>query len=157
MEYYIYDCGNLHQTTTSRNEGSHAAYRSKTANIPKFAESYLQRRIHRKGWLAQLRAEAAQARNRIPLDIQNIPELREIAGKISKFALTEIRQQIILAKKEEEKYGRRITLLQRCSCHAFARYGLPCYHMIPTDGSSIQLTDLASLWRLDNWNQGCIF
>ena len=26
LECYVYNCGNLHQTTTSWNEGSHAAY-----------------------------------------------------------------------------------------------------------------------------------
>ena len=41
LECYVYNCGNLHQTTTSRNEGSHAAYRSKTTIIPKPTEAYL--------------------------------------------------------------------------------------------------------------------
>ena len=154
MECYVYDCGNLHQTTTSRNEGSHAAYRSKSTNVPKLAESYLQRRIHRKEWLGRLRSEAANTRGRIPLDVQNIPELKEVAGKISRFALGEIRQQIILAKQEVEKYGQRLVRLGPCNCHAFVRYGLPCSHMVPTDSSPIQLANIAPMWRSDNWNQG---
>src|SRR5438876_5713786 len=64
MECYVYNCGNLHQTTTSRNEGSHAAYRSKTTIIPKPTEAYLRRRIHRKEWITRLRSEAMRARNR---------------------------------------------------------------------------------------------
>jgi len=154
MECYVYDCGNLHQTTTSRNEGSHAAYRSKSTNVPKLAESYLQRRIHRKEWLGRLRSEAANNRDRIPLDVQNIPELKEVAGKISRFALGEVRQQIILAKQEVEKYGQRLVRLGPCNCHAFGRYGLPCSHMVPIDGSPIQLANIAPMWRSDNWNQG---
>lgn len=102
MECWIYGCGNLHQTTISRNEGSHAAYRSKITNIPKPTEAYLYRRIHRKEWIGRLKSQAMLACNHIPLDIQEIPELREIAGVISTFAVTEIRQQILLAKKEEE-------------------------------------------------------
>jgi hypothetical protein len=46
MECYIFDMGNLNQTTTSRNEGSHAAFRSKTMVIPKPAEAYILRRKH---------------------------------------------------------------------------------------------------------------
>lgn len=156
MECYVHGCGNLHQTTTSRNEGSHAAYRSKTTNIPKLTESYMQRRIHRKEWMARLRAEAAQARDRIPVDIQMNPELREVAGKISKFALTEIRRQITFAKKREEKYGHR-DRSGECNCYAFVRYGLPCSHMVPTDGSPIQLANISPMWRLDNWDQGWVF
>lgn len=92
MECFVYNCGNLHQTTTSRNEGSHAAYRSKTIIIPKLAEAYKSRRIHKTQWMHRLRAVAWSARNRIPLDVQAIPELRQIAGKLSVFALTEIRK-----------------------------------------------------------------
>jgi hypothetical protein len=48
MECYVYDCGNLHQTTTSRNEGCHAAYHSKNGVIPKLTEAYKGRHIHKK-------------------------------------------------------------------------------------------------------------
>jgi len=157
MECYVYDCGNLHQTTISRNEGSHAAYRSKITIIPKLTEAYKGRRIHKTQWMQRLRAAAWSARNRIPLDIQATPELGQIAGKLSIFALTEIRQQLILAKKEVQS-GRVSVWLNRdrCNCHAYVRYGLPCLHMMPTDGSPIQLENIASMWRLDNWDQGSL-
>ena len=154
MECYVYGCGNLHQTTTSRNEGSHAAYRSKTNVIPKPAEAYIRRRLHKREWMQRLRAQASNARNRIPLDIQNVRELRCIAGKISIFAITQIRQQVILAKKEEERYGRIIQPPIRCNCHTYVRYGLPCTHMVPTDGTPIALEHISPMWRIDNWNQG---
>ena len=157
MECYVYDCGNLHQTTTSRNEGSHAAYRSKTTIIPKLTDAYKDRRIHKKQWMQRLHAAAWSARNHIPLDIQAVPELRQIAGKLSIFALTEIRQQLILAKKEAQ--SGRVSVWRnrdRCTCHAYVRYGLPCLHMMPTDGSPIQLEKIASMWRLDNWDQGSL-
>ena len=151
----MYDCGNLHQTTTSRNEGSHAAYRSKNTVIPKLAEAYKGRRIHKKQWMQRLRAAAWSAHNRIPLDVQAIPELRQIAGKLSIFALTEIRQQLILAKNEVQSGWVSVWRNRdRCTCHAYVRYGLPCFHMMPTDGSPIQLEKIAPMWRLDNWEQG---
>ena len=101
MECFVFDSCNLHQTTTSRNEGCHAAYRSKISVIPKPAESYKQRRIHKQQWLQRLRSAAMRARNRIPLDIQRIPELSELSRKISIFALTEIKKELIAAKKDE--------------------------------------------------------
>ena len=155
LECYVYNCGNLHQTTTSWNEGSHAAYRSKTTIIPKPTEAYLRHRIHRKEWITRLRSEAMRARNCIPLDVQYIPELREIAGKVSTFALQQIRQSVMLAKKEIEKYGQRLHLATGiCFCPAYARYGLPCVHHIPADCSPVQLEQISPMWRLDNWNDG---
>src|SRR5438045_8881292 len=71
MECYVFNCGNLHQTTTSRNEGSHAAYCSKTSVIQKPTESYLLRRKHKQQLMLRLRSKAANARNRIPSDIQH--------------------------------------------------------------------------------------
>ena len=70
MECYTYDCGNLCQTTTSRNEGSHAAYRSKASIIPKPAESYRLRRIHKNQWLRRLHNKAREAQSRISLDVR---------------------------------------------------------------------------------------
>ena len=154
MECYVYNYGNLHQTTTSRKEGSHAAYRSKTTTIPKPTEAYLRRRIHRKEWINRLRSEAMQARNRIPLDVQDIPELQEIAGQVSTFALQQIRQQVMLARKDIEQYGQRLLATGICRCHVYTRYGLPCVHQIPADGSPVQLEQISSMWRLDNWDQG---
>src|SRR5436309_1570625 len=43
MEYYVFNCSNLHQTSTSQNEGSHAAFRSKRVVNPKLAEVYVAR------------------------------------------------------------------------------------------------------------------
>jgi hypothetical protein len=48
MECYVYDSGNLGQTTTSANEGNHYAFRTNTSIIDKPAESYKLRRIHKK-------------------------------------------------------------------------------------------------------------
>lgn len=154
MECYVFDCGNLHQTTTSRNEGSHAAFRSKCSIIPKLAESYLLRRKHKIQWMLRLRATAANARNRIPLDLQNTPELRDLVGKLSLFSLTEIKRQIILTKRESSAPGRQIQEREHCDCHTFHRYGLPCVHMVPVDGTAIPLDTIAPFWRLDNWEQG---
>jgi hypothetical protein len=157
MECYVSNYGNLHQTTTSRNEGCHAAYRSKTTTIPKPTEAHLRRRAHRKEWITRLRGEAMRARNRIPLDVQQIPELSEIAGKVSTFALQQIRQQIMLAKKEIEQYGQiSHSATGICRCHVYVRYGLPCLHQIPADGSPVQLEQISPMWRLDNWNEGYI-
>jgi len=153
MECYIYDCGNLHQTTTSRNEGSHAAYRSKATIIVQPAESYELRRKHKEQWMQRLRSNAIDARNRIPLDILATPELRHVAGKISKFAVTEVKKQLILARKDPHN-GPMSSLLGSCSCHAYCRYGLPCRHMVPIDGTAIDLEDIGAFWRLDNWDQG---
>ena len=75
MECYVYDSGNLHQTTTSRNEGMHSAYRSKASIIQSLAESYKLHRIHKEQWMQRLRSTAMEGRNRIPLDLTNIPEL----------------------------------------------------------------------------------
>jgi len=155
MECYVYDCGNLHQTTTSWNEGSHAAYRSKTTVIPKLAEAYKGHRIHKNQWMQHLCGAAWNACNHIPLDVQAVPELHQVAGKLSIFALTEICKQLILAKKEAQ--SGRVSIWQNrdhCNCHAYVRYGLPCLHMMPTDGLPIQLENIAPMWRLDNWEQG---
>lgn len=158
MECYVYNCGNLHQTSTSRNEGSHAAFRSKTPIIPKPAESYLLRRKHNILWMRQLRSNALNSQNRIPHDIRMVLELRDLVRKVSLFALTEIRRQIAQAKKEEsEGTVRDMTWEQgRCECHTYHRYGLPCWHMVPTDSSAIPLEHIAPFWRIDNWNRGSL-
>jgi hypothetical protein len=153
MECYVFNCGNLHQTTTSRNEGLHAAYRSNAIIIITLTESYKLRRIHKQQWMQRLHSSAAISRNRIPLDIQQIPELRDLVRKISTFALTEIKQQIILAKKEEVEGIIRIWE-HGCECHIFHRYDLPCYHTVPTNGTPIALEIIAPFWRLDNWDEG---
>ena len=90
MECYVFNCGNLHQTSTSRNEGSHAAFRRKTVVIPKPAEAYVARRRHNVEWIQRLRANAMDAQNRIPHDIRVVVELKDLVGKLSLFALTEI-------------------------------------------------------------------
>ena len=82
MKCYVYDSGNLHQTTTSRNEGLHLAYRSKAFIIQSLTESYKLRRIHKEQWMQRLRSAAAEGRNRIPLDLANIPELRELTRRV---------------------------------------------------------------------------
>jgi hypothetical protein len=155
MECFVWDSGNLHQTTTSRNEGSHAAYRSKIPVIPKLAESYKQRRIHKMQWLQRLRSTAMNARNRIPLDIQRVPELSRLAGKVSIFALTKIKEELILSKKDESE-GILHSRLDLCNCHTHNRYKLSCKHMLPIDGTAIDLDIIPSFWRLDNWDQGMI-
>ena len=90
------------------------------------------------------------------LDIELFPELRELARKVSQFALREIRQQITPAKREEANgnvrnpwnYG------ERCYCHSFRRFGLPFRHMVPTDRTAIPLDKIAPFWRIDNWDRG---
>jgi hypothetical protein len=153
MECYVYNSGNLHQITTSRNEGMHGVYRSKTSVIQKPAESYLLRRSHKEQWMRRLRSQAMNGRNRIPLDLSNTPELQNLNRKIGLFALTEIKRQIILAKKEDSE-GIIHTWVQTCGCHAARRYGLRCYHIVPTNGDAIPLHSIAPFWRLDNGDEG---
>jgi len=155
MECYVYNCGNLHQTTTSRNEGAHAAFRSNRTVIPKLSDSYLRRREHNEQWIRRLRVKAAEARNRVPLDLQVFAELRELVGKISIFALTEINSQIIAAKREQAK-GITRSLGDSCRCPTYHRYGLPCWHIVPTDGTAIALDIIGEFWLLKNWHQGCV-
>jgi len=85
MECYVYESGNLHQTTTSRNEGMHSAYRSRTPVIQSLAESYRLRRIHKEQWMQRLRSTAVEGRNRIPLDLANMPELQALIRKVILF------------------------------------------------------------------------
>jgi len=155
MECYVYDSGNLGQTTTSANEGNHYAFRTNTSVIDKPTESYKLRRIHKKQLMQQLRARARTARSRIPLDIRGISELGQLIGTISIFALTQIRQQIALAKKAHLR-GNFLRLLRgsSCYCHSFMQYRLPCVHLIPADGSPVTLENISAFWRLDNWDDG---
>ena len=127
MECYIYDAGNLHQTTTSRNEGTHRAIRTNAGIVSKMSNAYLQRRQRNVQYMQELRAKAIRGSNTPHLDIELFPELRELGRKVSQFALREIRQQITPAKREEANgnvrnpwdYG------ERCYCHSFRRFGLP--------------------------------
>ena len=67
--------------------------------------------------------------------------------------MTEIKKQITLAKTEESK-GIIRTRVDHCECHVAHRYGLPCYHFVPTNGEEIPLDTIAPFWRLDNWDEG---
>jgi hypothetical protein len=156
MQCFINDCENLSQTTTSRNEGSHSAFRSNAGVIPKPAESYELRRKHKQQWLMRLRAEAMNARNRIPLDVQGLKELGLLVGHVSLFALTQIKQQILIARKEVADGGEYVPRVQACRCSAHRLYGLPCLHIVPIDGTLIPLESIKQFWKLENWNQGCI-
>lgn len=60
MECYIYTNGNLHQTTTSRNEEMHSIYRSKMSIIQNLTESYKLHRIHKEEWMQRLRSTAME-------------------------------------------------------------------------------------------------
>ena len=153
MECYVFNCGNLHQTTTSRNEGSHAAYRSNAKVIPKPAASYRLRRAYKQQWLNRLRSQAANTRNCIPLEIQRIPELKQLIGKVSNFAISQIRSQIIHAKKSGLN-STNSEITDHRNCHIFNRYNLQCFHMVPTDGSPIPLDLISPFWRIDNWDRG---
>ena len=152
MECHIFNCGNLHQTTTSRNEGAHAAFRSNRIVVPNLSNSYLRRREYNKLWIQRLRVKAAQACNRIPLDLQHVPELQDLLGKVSIFALTEIKMQIIKTKKEEAKGVTRATFVEGdgCNCHESCRYNLPCWHIVPTDGTMISLHTIKEFWLVKN-------
>ena len=101
--------------------------------------------------MQQLRARARTAYSRIPLDIRGIPELRQLVGKISIFALTQIKQQIVFAKKEN-LMGNILKPPGRCHCRAFMQYQLPCIHMIPIDGSPIPFESISRFWHLSNWD-----
>ena len=103
MKSYVFDSGNLHQIMTSRNEESHAAYHSKAAIISKSAKFYKLRRIHKQQWMQHLHNTTMNARNRIPLNIQYISKLTQFIGKVSIFALTKIKSQLILVKKDESE------------------------------------------------------
>src|SRR5437762_4340959 len=145
MECYVFDAGNLHQTTTSRNEGAHHALRSNASILSKLSTSYLLRRQHNTIWMKRLRGNAIRSANRIDLDIDIVPELRELKKKISLFALREMRRQINQAKLEEVKGEIRNPWDERtpCDCHTYRRYGLPCWHMVPTNGTAIPLENIA--------------
>ena len=106
--------------------------------------------------MQRLRSQAMNGRNRIPLDLLNTSELRDLNCKISLFALAEIRRQIILAKKEEPQ-GIIHTWVQTCGCPATRPYGLPCYHVVPTNGDAIPWHSVAPFWRLDNRDGGIQF
>jgi len=103
MECYVFDAGNLHQTTTSRNEGTHRAIRANAGIVSKMSTSYRQRRQRNIQYMQELRAKAIRSSNRLDLDIELFPELREIARKVSLFALREIRQQISQARDERRE------------------------------------------------------
>lgn len=154
MECYIYNAGNLHQTTTSHNEGTHRAIQTNASIVSKMSNAYLQRRQRNVQYMQQLQAKAIRGSNTLDLDIELFSELRELARKVSQFALREIRQQISLAKREEAKGNSRNPwdYGEQCNCHSFRRYGLPCWHMVPTDGTAILLDKIAPFWRIDNWD-----
>ena len=156
MECYIFGAGNLNQTTTSRNEGSHAAFRSKTSVIPKPAEAYILRRKHNTMWMQRLRAKAADAMNSTYHDIKAVSELRDLIYKVSHFALSQIRQQVHQAKMQEMEGVIRNWKDSDgyCYCEIYRRYELPCWHVVPTDGSAIPLDSIPPFWRVDNCNQG---
>jgi len=128
MECYIFDAGNLNQTTTSRNEESHSAFRSNTTIIPKPTEAYILRRKHNIMWMQRLRAKVVDAVNSMYHENKTIPELRELLHKISNFALSEICRQVHQAKMQEME-----GVIQNwddedrhCDCQTYRRYGFPC-------------------------------
>ena len=153
MESYIFDSSNLHQITTSRNEESHTTYHSKAAIISKPTKSYKLRRIHKQQWMQRLCNTAMNARNRIPLNIQYMSELTQLIEKVSIFALTEIKSQLVLAKKDESEGILHSWLDSLCNCHIYNRYELLCRHRLPIDDAAIELISISSFWRLDNWDQ----
>jgi hypothetical protein len=156
MECYMSNSGNLHQTSTSRNESAHIAIRSKTSILQSPVESYRLRRQYNDSWIRHLRAKAATAKNRVPLDLQNMLELRNLLGKVSEFALTEIKRQILQARRKEvQGHGR--ALQDKCTCYVFRRYGLPCLHTVPIDGTPIPLANISSFWYLENFDQRMFF
>src|SRR5947207_15646020 len=103
--------------------------------------------------MQRLQGKAMQTRNHIGIEILASPELRELAGRVNDFALTEIKKQIIIAKKEKSE-RRTSTWVDECECHTYRRDGLPCMHMVPVDGTAIPLDAIAPYWRLHNWEQG---
>jgi hypothetical protein len=76
------------------------AIRSKISILQSPMESYRLGRQYNDSWIHLLRAKAATAKNRVPLDLQNMLEFRNLLEKISVFALTEIEQQILQARRK---------------------------------------------------------
>ena len=147
MECYVYDCKNLHQTTTSWNKDSHAAYYSKNIIIRKLTKAYKDRHIHKKQWMQCLHDATWSACNYIPLNIQIIPELHQIAEKLSIFALTKIRRQLILAKKKAQNGWVNVWLNRdHYDCHVYVHCELSYLHIMSINDSSIQLENIASMW-----------
>jgi len=92
--------------------------------------------------------------NRIPLNIQYMSELTQLIGKVSIFALTEIKSQLVLAKKDESERILHSWLDSLCNYHTYNHYELLCRYKLSIDDAAIELVSISSFWRLDNWNQG---
>jgi len=56
--------------------------------------------------------------------------------------------------EKEESQGIIRMRVDHCECHIARRYGLPCYHFVPTNGDAIPLDSVGPFWRLDNWDEG---
>ena len=92
--------------------------------------------------------------NRIPLDIQYISELTQFIEKMRIFALTKIKSQLVLAKKNKNERILHSWLNSLYNCHIYNRYELFCKHRFSIDNATIELVNISSFWRLDNWDQG---
>ena len=101
--------------------------------------------------MQRLRAKAADAVNSVYHEIKIVPELRELLHKVSHFALSEIRRQVHQAKMREMKRVIRIQVEdERCDCHTYRRYELPCWHIVSTDGNAIPVDKITPFWRTYN-------
>ena len=118
-------------------------------------KSYRLRRQYNDSWIYHLWAKTATAKNRVPLDLQNILELDNLLRKINEFILTEIKRQILFTRRKEIQRHEYI-LKDKYICYIFRHYELPYLYIIFIDDISIPLTNISPFWYLENFDQ-CIF
>ena len=96
---------------------------------------------------------AMNAWNRISLNIQYISKLIQFIEKVNIFALTKIKSQLVLAKKDENEGILHLWLNLLCNCHTYNHYELFCRHRFSIDDAIIELVSISSFWYFDNWDQ----
>ncbi|KAL5704010.1 hypothetical protein ACHQM5_022490 [Ranunculus cassubicifolius] len=98
----------------------------------------------------EIKAQLARENIRIPHSIC-CPFFKEIAYRVSVFALQKLLQQYKLASSPSP--------LQPCKGHFTSTMGLPCAHMIRNMSNRVlRLSDIHSQWRIDvrSFEDGCI-
>ena len=143
MEYYVFDSSNLHQIMTSRNEESHTIYRSKVTIIQKSMKFYKLQWIHKQQWMQCLYNKTMNVWNWIPLNIQYMSELTQFAGKVSIFALTKIKRQLIFAKKNENEGILHSWLNLSYNCHTYNHYKLFCRYRLSINDAIIEFVSIS--------------
>ena len=77
-----------------------------------------------------------------------MPELRNLIDKINIFALTEIRKQIIIMKKNIIK--NKDSKNDYYKYHTFYQYKFFCIYFVSIDNNLISFENIVSFWRLNN-------